>query len=443
MRGSARRQARLRQRLLVVVSAAFMVTTGVLPSATPVAATQIQSPGVVTRDGAAARTAPVYLREVTPVEISSANDGALPLTPDPTIGRGPTAQKAVKLPKVATEIPSMRDEHSRTLLNPDGTYTLEATEGRMNYQAPDGTWQPEDLSLTPDAAGLFDLRVKASDRVVRFGSTDADAGLASITADGHVISIRAIGFGAADTRAGDDNRVAFAGSGANGQVFAVPTDTGFEFGVTVDRSDRRLVDMALHPDQAAAGLLLAAANGLAPGPVDFVAPDYSLRAQMTNLAARMDSADAATSARAKGQVAGLILALLLPLKGLRGGTMAAAADPLIDLANTSRRTGVRFASEYTSPSGSTYYDVNQSRALPQDHPLVATGHHGGCAEFGCLLQAYEAEGLPGINGGSMRTVFVRSPKSNIPDGPSTGHGAPATPCVGFCQPLLDFLGVRW
>ena len=123
-----------------------------------------------------------------------ANDGALPLTPDPTIGRGPAAQKAVKLPKVATEIPSLRDEHSRTLLNPDGTYTLEATEGRMNYQAPDGTWQPEDLSLTTDAAGAFDLRVKASDRVVRFGSTDADAGLASISADGHAISIRAIGY---------------------------------------------------------------------------------------------------------------------------------------------------------------------------------------------------------------------------------------------------------
>ena len=159
-------------------------------------------------------------------------------------------------------------------------------------------------------------------------------------------------------------------------------------------------------------------------------------------AARVHSSDPAESARAQGQVAGMVLALLLPLKGLRGAKVA-AADPLIDLANASRRTGVRFASEYTSPSGSTYYDVNQARALPQDHPLVATGHHGGCAEFGCLLQAYEAEGLPGINGGSMRTVFVRSPKSNVPDGPSTGHGAPATPCVGFCQPLLDLLGVRW
>ena len=159
-------------------------------------------------------------------------------------------------------------------------------------------------------------------------------------------------------------------------------------------------------------------------------------------AARVHSTDPAESARATGQVAGMVLDLLLPFKGLRGAKVA-AADPLIDLANASRRTGVRFASEYTSPSGSTDYDVNQARALPQDHPLVATGHHGGCAEFGCLLQAYEAEGLPGINGGSMRTVFVRSPKSNVPDGPSTGHGAPATPCVGFCQPLLDLLGVRW
>jgi hypothetical protein len=224
--------------LFVVASAAFMVTTGVLPPATPAAATEISGPGVVSDDAAATRTAPDYVRQVTPVEISTANDGALPLSPDPTIGRGPTAQPPVKLPKVATEIPALRDEHSRTLLNPDGTYTLEATEGRMNYQAPDGTWQPEDLSLAADVAGSFDLRVKASDRVVRFGSTDADAGLASISADGHAISIRAIGYGAADTRAADDNRVAFAGAGSNGQVFAVPTDTGFEFGVTIDRSDR-------------------------------------------------------------------------------------------------------------------------------------------------------------------------------------------------------------
>ena len=190
----------------------------------------------------------------------------------PRSGAGLRPRNPAKLPKVATEIPALRDEHSRTLLNPDGTYTLEATEGRMNYQAPDGSWKPEDLSLTTDAAGAYDLQVKASDRVVRFGSTDAEQGLASISADGHAISIRAIGYGAADARAADDNRLSFAGSGANGQVFAVPTDTGFEFGVTIDQSDRATVyhfaldtgDLAAELASDGQTILLVSRTGDAP-----------------------------------------------------------------------------------------------------------------------------------------------------------------------------------
>lgn len=123
---------------------------------------------------------------------------------------------------------------------------------------------------------------------------------------------------------------------------------------------------------------------------------------------------------------------------------AANSDPLIQFANADRGSGTRFASEYTSPSGAKYYDVNAARdALPEGHPLNATGHHGGCAEFGCLLQAYEAEGVAAIRGGQMRTVYVRGPESPIPPGPPTGHGAPAAPCGKACQPLLDHLGVGW
>lgn len=127
-----------------------------------------------------------------------------------------------------------------------------------------------------------------------------------------------------------------------------------------------------------------------------------------------------------------------------GCGVAAETDPLIEFANANRGSGTRFASEYTSPSGAKYYDVNAARdALPEGHPLSATGHHGGCAEFGCLLQAYEAEGPAAIQGGQMRTVYVRGPESPIPPGPPTGHGAPAAPCGKACQPLLDHLGVDW
>jgi hypothetical protein len=99
------------------------------------------------------------------------------------------------------------------------------------------------------------------------------------------------------------------------------------YGGVCDSTVCGLVDMALHPDQAAVGLVIAAANGLSPGLVDAVAPDYSRRAQMTNLAARMHSADPAESARAQGQVAGMVLALLLPFKALRGGG-ASALEPI-------------------------------------------------------------------------------------------------------------------
>jgi hypothetical protein len=91
-----------------------------------------------------------------------------------------------------------------------------------------------------------------------------------------------------------------------------------------------------------------------------------------------------------------------------------------------------------------YYDVNKPRdLLPDGHPLAATGHHGGCSEFGCMLQAFEKEGPDAIVGGSMRTVHVRGANSPIPVGPPRGHGAPASPCITNCQPLLDAQGVSW
>ena len=243
MGGPARRSTSQPVRVLVVLFTALVSTTGMLPPSVAAAA-WIPSTAARTAapdSGARARVTPDYFRPVTPVDITTTADGALPLTPDPTIGHGPSVGKAAPLPKVRTEIPALRTEHSRTFLNPDGTYSVEELQGRMNYQAPDGSWQPMDLGLVSDASGPFDLRVKASDRTVRFGNADAGAGLASLSADGHTIGIRAIGYGAADARAADDNRLSFAGSGPNGSLFAVPTDTGLEFGVTIDSSDRATV----------------------------------------------------------------------------------------------------------------------------------------------------------------------------------------------------------
>ena len=135
------------------------------------------------------------------------------------------------------------------------------------------------------------------------------------------------------------------------------------FGGVCDATLCGAVDMAMHPDQAAVGLVIAAANGLSPGLVDLIAPDYSIRAQMTNLAARMNSSDPAESARAEGQVAGMVLALLLPFKGLRG---AKALDPI-----ASARAEVQAAADAVKARGPVALTRPQELAVRNHRNLQA------------------------------------------------------------------------
>jgi RHS repeat-associated protein len=122
------------------------------------------------------------------------------------------------------------------------------------------------------------------------------------------------------------------------------------------------------------------------------------------------------------------------------GELAAEGDPLQEYAEANRTSDSRFASEYISPCGQTYYDVNASCGpVPEDHPLGPLDHHGGCSEIGCLLQAAASEGA---RGGSMRTIYNRPPNTPIPPGPPTGQGAPASPCP-LCQAVLDSLGITF
>lgn len=96
-------------------------------------------------------------------------------------------------------------------------------------------------------------------------------------------------------------------------------------------------------------------------------------------------------------------------------------------------------------AGSTTYSTNRHgmagelENMPELRNAVeAAGHHGGCAEVGCLIQAYRAEGPSAITGGIMRTVNVRNPMSSR----AGEHGTPAFPC-GRCQRLLGLLGISW
>ncbi|MFB9926081.1 LamG-like jellyroll fold domain-containing protein [Amycolatopsis halotolerans] len=119
-------------------------------------------------------------------------------------------------------------------------------------------------------------------------------------------------------------------------------------------------------------------------------------------------------------------------------------DALASYAASQREVpGTKFASEYTSPSGQRYYSTNRHgtngdlKEMPELQDAASSaGHHGGCAEVGCLIQAYAAEGPDAISGGDMRTVNVRNPRSPR----AAEQGTPAYPC-GRCRRLLDGLGI--
>jgi hypothetical protein len=65
-------------------------------------------------------------------------------------------------PASQTEIEAWRTEHSRSLLNPDGTITAEYSGARLNYVDAEGRWQPLDLTLlakvSPAATSCLSLR---------------------------------------------------------------------------------------------------------------------------------------------------------------------------------------------------------------------------------------------------------------------------------------------
>ncbi|WP_406000906.1 polymorphic toxin-type HINT domain-containing protein [Streptomyces sp. NBC_00829] len=140
----------------------------------------------------------------------------------------------------------------------------------------------------------------------------------------------------------------------------------------------------------------------------------------------------------------------LTINGIHTYYVLAGATPVLvhncnlgDYADSVRNEpGVKFASEYTSPSGAKYYGRNkhgQQAEGPLADALERTGHHGGCAEVHCLIQAQAAEGPEAIRGGTMQTVRTRN--NSMPTSNTDGHGEPAHPC-GRCGRLLEDLEIN-
>ena len=173
----------------------------------------------------------------------------VPATPVPTVphdsggpapiavGVRPTPNgQGAKPPATPTEVPGLRGEHSRVIAKPDGTFDLQISNTRLNYLDAMGAYQPVDLSLVSDESGPFDLRIKALDRTVRLSDANADDALASIAAGPYAIRLRSFGY--ADQGGRTDGLVSFPGSTQDGTLTVQPTDTGFEWGITLPDPNR-------------------------------------------------------------------------------------------------------------------------------------------------------------------------------------------------------------
>ncbi|MFV2198610.1 polymorphic toxin-type HINT domain-containing protein [Nocardiopsis sp. LOL_012] len=118
------------------------------------------------------------------------------------------------------------------------------------------------------------------------------------------------------------------------------------------------------------------------------------------------------------------------------------SDPLRGYADEVRNLpGNKFASEYTSPSGQVYYGRNrhgESASGALEETSNRTGHHNGCAEVHCLIQAQRSEGESAISGGSMRTLQTRNGQSSR----AAEHGNVGQSC-GRCRTLLGELNISY
>jgi len=134
-------------------------------------------------------------------------------------------------PASVTEVPSLRTQNSRTLANPDGTFTSQTSAGPINYKDSAGAWQPINLAVLPSAEGAYSLKVAAAQNTVRLGTSNGS--LAQVDTGSHVATLTATSATLGTAGSGlDANEISFAPSGAGPSVWVRPVDVGVEFGAT-------------------------------------------------------------------------------------------------------------------------------------------------------------------------------------------------------------------
>ncbi len=185
---AARAVHRVRFLSLCAIAVLCIQATYVAPvaAASPFVTNQSTAIGTGRRaDGGAVKVTPAPIR-MEPTAVAGESDEPLVTQSSPSVARPPKAR---------TELQSKRTEKSLTYANPDGSYTLVVSTGRLNFKDASGTWQPINLALVDDAVGAFSLRGSANDVTTRFGTVNAEAGLAQIAVGADVLTIRAIGYG--------------------------------------------------------------------------------------------------------------------------------------------------------------------------------------------------------------------------------------------------------
>ncbi len=272
----AHQSDRLRRRLAVAFAIAGLLSSPVLalPNIALAASPQpTTAPPPV--KGTPGRTDGASVRSATAVPITLAAAGGRGGTGGSAVSAGqvdvalsPRTPKVVP-PKVATDVPALATERSRTVANPDGTYTFTASGSRQNYQDAAGAWQPIDLSLVSDALGSYAFRVKGNDRAVRLGAGSADAALARLTSAGETVAVRALDFPSVLTAGGPASVASQTPSPSQAPTeTATPAPT--DAAATAPPSASQNAAVSVSPGPSASAAASPTASSATPGPT--VAP---------------------------------------------------------------------------------------------------------------------------------------------------------------------------
>jgi hypothetical protein len=139
-------------------------------------------------------------------------------------------------PRVATEVTSLRDAHSRVVANPDGTLTETSSSGRLNYRTGGGPWQAIDTTLTSSGETPgYNLVESSNNGKIVFNTTSPNEPLAAMIGAGFSLSVRVLGIAGVGARQGTTG-LTYGTSKGDSSVRFDATSDGFEFGAVLNRA---------------------------------------------------------------------------------------------------------------------------------------------------------------------------------------------------------------